>query len=90
MGRKLHVGNLGAGVVDADLNQFFAACGTVESAKVITDRLSGQSKGFGFVEMSNDGEALQAVATLNGKDCGGQAVTVAEARPRPEGSRGGR
>jgi len=90
MGNKLHVGNLSSSVGDSDLNQFFAPHGTVASAKVITDRLSGESKGFGFVEMGNDGEAQAAIAALNGKDCGGQAVTVAEARPRPEGARGHR
>jgi len=90
MGKKLYVGNLGYGISDTDLEQLFAAHGTVDSAKVITDRDTGRSKGFGFVEMSNDQEALAAIAALNGKEVEGRALTVNEARPREEGGGRGR
>jgi len=89
MGKKLYVGNLGYGVTDSDLTKMFEAHGTVESAQVIMDRDTGRSKGFGFVEMKTDQEAQAAIAALNGHDSGGRALTVNEARPRPEGSRGG-
>ena len=91
MGKKLYVGNLGYDVSDADLNQMFAPHGTVGSANVIMDRTSGRSKGFGFVEMSTDEEAQAAITALNGRDHSGRALTVNEAKPRPEGggSRGG-
>src|SRR5258707_5461481 len=90
MGRKLYVGNLSYGVTDADLEQMFAAHGTVESAQVIMDRDTGRSKGFGFVEMKTDQEAQAAIAALNGQDSGGRALTVNEARPKTEGGgRGG-
>ena len=87
MGRKLYVGNLGYDVSDADLSQLFAEHGTVDSATVITDRATGRSKGFGFVEMSSDQEAEAAIAALNGRDHAGRALTVNEAKPRPEGRR---
>ena len=89
MGKKLYVGNLGYDVNDADLSQLFSQHGTVESASVIMDKATGQSKGFGFVEMSSDNEAQAAIAALNGQDYGGRAITVNEARPRPEGGGGG-
>ncbi|MFL5243901.1 MAG: RNA recognition motif domain-containing protein [Gemmataceae bacterium] len=89
MGKKLYVGNLSYGVTDADLEQMFAAHGTVESAQVIMDRDTGRSKGFGFVEMKTDQEAQAAIAALNGQDSGGRALTVNEARPKTEGGRGG-
>jgi len=88
MGKKVYVGNLGYNVTDADLSQMFAPHGTVESANVITDKMTGRSKGFGFVEMSTDAEAQAAIAALNGKEHDGRALTVNEARPRPEGGRG--
>jgi RNA recognition motif-containing protein len=88
MGKKLYVGNLGYDVSDADLTQLFSPHGTVESANVIMDRTTGQSKGFGFVEMGAEAEAQAAIAALNGKDHNGRALTVNEARPRPEGGRG--
>ena len=88
MGRKLYVGNLGYDVSGPDLEQLFADHGTVDSVNVITDRSTGQSKGFGFVEMSSDAEAQAAIAALNGKDHSGRALKVNEARPRPAG--GGR
>jgi len=89
MGRKLYVGNLGYGVSSSDLEQLFSAHGTVDSAQVIEDRSTGQSKGFGFVEMGSDAEAQAAIAALNGKDHGGRALTVNEAKPRAPRSGGG-
>src|SRR5437667_1679067 len=89
MGKKLYVGNLGYTVTDNDLVKMFEAHGTVESAQIIMDRDTGRSKGFGFVEMKTDQEAQAAIAALNGKDSDGRALTVNEARPRPEGGRGG-
>lgn len=89
MGKKLYVGNLGYDVSDADLSQLFVQHGAVSSASVVTDRMSGQSRGFGFVEMPNDAEAEAAIAALNGRDFGGRALTVNEARSKSEGGRGG-
>src|SRR5437660_694336 len=89
MGKKLYVGNLGYGVTDSELEQMFAAHGTVESAQVIMDRDTGRSKGFGFVEMGSDQEAQAAIAALNGKEAGGRSLTVNEAKPKTEGGRGG-
>jgi RNA recognition motif-containing protein len=89
MGKKLYVGNLGYNVTDSDLSKLFEAHGTVESAQVIMDRDTGRSKGFGFVEMKSDQEAQAATAALNGQEVGGRALTVNEAKPRPEGGRGG-
>ena len=89
MGKKLYVGNLSYGVTDSDLEQMFAAHGTVQSAQVIMDRDTGRSKGFGFVEMGSDEEAQAAIAALNGKDSGGRSLTVNEAKPKTDGGRGG-
>jgi RNA recognition motif-containing protein len=89
MGKKLYVGNLGYGLTDSDLEKMFAAHGTVQSAQVIMDRDTGRSKGFGFVEMTNDQEAQAAIQALNGHDAGGRQLTVNEARPKTEGGRGG-
>ena len=89
MGRKLYVGNLTYGVTDSDLQQMFEAHGTVQSAQVIMDRETNRSKGFGFVEMGSDAEAQAAIAALNGKDVGGRALTVNEARPREDRGGGG-
>jgi RNA recognition motif-containing protein len=88
MGKKLYVGNLAYSVRDSDLEELFAAHGTVQSAQVIMDRDSGRSKGFGFVEMDNDQEARAAIGALNGKELDGRTLTVNEARPKEEG--GGR
>jgi len=90
--RKLYVGNLGFAVSGRDLEQLFASHGTVTSATVISDRITGQSKGFGFVEMSSNAEAQAAIAALDGKEFGGRALKVNEAKPRPAGgeTRGGR
>ncbi len=90
MGTKLYVGNLGYGVKSNDLETLFAAHGTVRSAEVITDRASGQSKGFGFVEMGSEQEAKAAIAALNGKEMEGRNLTVNEARPKEAGGGGGR
>jgi RNA recognition motif-containing protein len=89
MGKKLYVGNLDYGVTDSDLEQMFAAHGTVESAQVIMDRDTGRSKGFGFVEMKTDQEAQAAIAAMNGQESNGRSLTVNEARPKTEGGRGG-
>jgi RNA recognition motif-containing protein len=88
MGKKLYVGNLSYDISKNDLEQMFAAHGTVQSAEVITDRTTGQSKGFGFVEMGSDQEAQSAISALNGKDMGGRALTVNEARPKEAGGGG--
>ena len=90
MSKKLYVGNLSYGVSSSDLQELFGAHGTVESAQVITDRESGRSKGFGFVEMSSDEEAQAAIRALNGQDHNGRPLTVNEARPREERGGGGR
>ena len=82
MGKKLYVGNLAYSVSDFDLQQLFSAHGSILSAKVIMDRDTSQSKGFGFVEMANDGEAQAAIAALDGKDHGGRALKVNEAKAR--------
>jgi len=87
MGKKLYVGNLPFSVTDESLSAKFAAIGSVDSAKIIMDRDSGRSKGFGFVEMTNDNEADKAVSELNGADFEGRALKVSEARPQEE--RGG-
>ena len=90
--KKIFVGNFSFNTTDTDLRQWFEAHGAVESATVVTDRDTGRSRGFGFVEMSNNNEADAAIAALNGHDAGGRALTVNEARPKVErsgGSRGG-
>ena len=90
MGKKLYVGNLGYRIGNRELEQLFAAHGTVQSAEVITDRTTKQSKGFGFVEMGSDQEAQAAIAALNGKEMEGRTLTVNEARPKEGGGgRGG-
>lgn len=90
MGKKLFVGNLPFSATDQSLSNTFAQCGTVESAKIVTDRDSGRSKGFGFIEMSSDAEAQEAIAQLHGKDLDGRALTVSEAKPMaPRDNRGG-
>ncbi|MDP9172335.1 MAG: RNA-binding protein [Planctomycetota bacterium] len=92
MGKKLYVGNLSYQTDSSELEQMFAPHGTVVSAQIINDRDTGRSKGFGFVEMSSDQEALAAIAALNGQEKEGRALTVNEARPREErtgGSGGG-
>ena len=90
MGKKLYVGNLSYGVTDSDLAKMFEPHGSVQSAQVIMDRDTGRSKGFGFVEMKTEQEAQTAIGALNGKEMEGRTLTVNEARPKPEGGRGGR
>jgi len=90
MSRKLYVGGLSFETTDAELRTLFEQAGTVESATVITDRLSGRSKGFGFVEMSTDAEARQAITELNGKMLEERTIAVEEARPPREGGGGPR
>ena len=84
MGNKLYVGNLAYSVRDEELHQAFSAFGTVTSAKVMMDRETGRSKGFGFVEMASDAEAQAAINGMNGQSLSGRAVVVNEARPREE------
>ena len=81
MGNKLYVGNLPYTVRDEDLQQSFGEFGSITSAKVMMERDTGRSKGFGFVEMGNDAEAQAAIAGMNGQSLGGRAITVNEARP---------
>lgn len=81
---KLFVGSLPFSTTDDELQQMFAQHGTVDSAKVLTDRETGRSRGFGFVEMSNDTEAKAAIEALNNSDMGGRNIVVNEARPREE------
>jgi hypothetical protein len=81
MGNKLYVGNLPYSYRDSDMEQAFAQYGTVSSAKVMMERDTGRSKGFGFVEMSNDAEAQAAIAGMNGQQIGGRGLVVNEARP---------
>jgi RNA recognition motif-containing protein len=85
----LYVGNLTYDTSDSDLQRMFEEFGTVSSAQVISDRETGRSKGFGFVEMGSDQEAQAAINALNGKDVGGRALTVNEARPREDRGGGG-
>jgi RNA recognition motif-containing protein len=89
LGKKLYVGNLGYNIEKNDLEQMFAAHGTVTSVQVITDRDSGRSKGFGFVEMGSEGEAQAAIEALNGKSIDGRSLTVNEARPQENRGGGG-
>ena len=84
MGNKLYVGNLAYGVRDEELQQAFGEFGTVTSAKVMMDRDTGRSKGFGFVEMGSDAEAQAAINGMNGQSMSGRAIVVNEARPREE------
>jgi len=90
MGRKLYVGNLPYSVTQQALEETFGQCGTVDSVNVITDRDTGQSKGFGFIEMSSDSEAQKAIQELNGTSIDGREIKVNEAKPKaPRRDRGG-
>ena len=89
MGKKLYVGNLSFDVTDKDLEGLFAQAGVCESAAVITDKFSGRSRGFGFVEMSSDAEAQNAIKQLDGQDLKGRALKVNEAKAREDGGRRG-
>jgi RNA recognition motif-containing protein len=89
MGKKLFVGNLSFDTTSEDLNELFARCGTVESAAVITDRATGRSRGFGFVEMASPTEAQKAIADLDGQEHQGRRLNVSEAREKTGGGGGG-
>ncbi len=91
MATKLYVGNLSYNTTEAQLREAFAAVGEVESVSLITDRDTGRSKGFAFIEMTNEAEAKSAIETLNGTEVDGRTINVSEARPREDrgGSRGG-
>ena len=86
---NIYVGNLSRDVSEEDLRKAFEAFGQVGSVNIITDKFSGESRGFGFVEMEAKAEAQAAIDGLNGKELGGRTLNVNEARPRPEGRRGG-
>ena len=88
MNNKLYVGNLSFHLTSDDLGEFFAQCGSVESARIIEDRDTGRSRGFGFVEMSTEDEAKAAIEQLNGEDLEGRNIVVNEARPRENRGRG--
>ena len=88
MASKLYVGGLSYSTTSETLREYFAQCGTVESASVITDKFSGQSRGFGFVEMATAEEAQRAISELNGKDLDGRKITVNVSNPRTPGSGG--
>ena len=92
MASKLYVGGLSYSTTGETLREYFSQCGTVESASVITDKFSGQSRGFGFIEMATAEEAQKAITALNGTQMNGRTITVNEARPqekRPDGGGGG-
>jgi RNA recognition motif-containing protein len=89
MATKLYIGNLSFDTTQTDLEELFAQVGTVESANIITDRFSGQSRGFGFVEMASNKEAQAAIQRFDGHDLKGRTLKVNEARPREERSGGG-
>lgn len=89
MGSKIYVGGLPYSATDQELNDLFASHGTVESARVITDKFTGQSRGFGFVEMASGEEASAAITALNGSQFGGRTLTVNEARPQEARTGGG-
>lgn len=89
MAKKLYVGGLSYNTTESQLKDTFSEAGTVESANVITDKMSGRSKGFGFVEMSSDEEAQKAIEMFNGKELDGRTITVNEARPMEPRQGGG-
>ena len=84
MGKKLYVGSLPYSISEDELREHFSVAGNVESAAVITDKFSGRSKGFGFVEMATEDEAKTAMNRLNGSELNGRSIAVKEATPRPE------
>ena len=89
MGKKLYVGNLSYNTTEEQLRELFAQAGAVESASVISDKFSGRSRGFGFVEMANDADATAAIEKFNGQELDARKLVVNEARPPEERSRGG-
>lgn len=84
MAKNLFIGNLPYSATEEQLKEFFSQAGNVESARIVMDKFTGRSRGFGFVEYSTEEEAQNAIATLHGKDLAGRAVTVTEARPKAE------
>ncbi|MFZ1260312.1 MAG: RNA-binding protein [Chitinophagaceae bacterium] len=86
---NIYVGNLSWNLKDQDLSNLFASHGEVVSAKIVTDKFTNRSKGFGFVEMANDEQAQAAIAALNGTEVDGRGIVVNESRPKPEGGGGG-
>lgn len=84
MGKKLYVGNLSYNIDESGLGDIFSPFGAVESVAIVTDRETGRSRGFGFVEMANDADALAAIEALNGRENNGRTLTVNEARPRED------
>ncbi len=90
MGNKLYVGNLPFSTSEEALNEAFGQCGAVSSVKIITDKATGRSKGFAFVEMSTDEEAQKAIDTLNGTELDGRSLKISEARPQEPREGGGR
>jgi RNA recognition motif-containing protein len=86
---NIYVGNLSWNLKDQDLSNLFASYGEVVSAKIVNDKFTNRSKGFGFVDMSNDAEAQAAIAALNGSEVDGRNIVVNESRPKPEGGGGG-
>jgi cold-inducible RNA-binding protein len=89
MARKLYVGNLPFETAEDDLRNLFAGAGTVDSVNMVRDQATGQARGFAFIEMSSDEDAQNAISTLNNYQLGGRALTVNEARPKPQGGGGG-
>ena len=89
MGRKIYVGNLSYNTTETELESLFGAHGSVQSAQIISDKMTGRSKGFGFVEMASDAEAQAAIAALNGQEVDGRTLTVNEAKPKEDRPRGG-
>ena len=89
MATKLYVGNLSYQMTDQQLHELFSESGNVASAQVVTDRYTGEARGFGFVEMATEDEAQQAIAAINGRNVGGRALVVNESRPREGGGSGG-
>lgn len=89
MGKKLYVGNLPYSATEGSLTELFSRFGTVQSVTIITDRDTGRSKGFGFIEMGTDQEAAEAISRMNGTDLDGRSLTVSEARPQAPRAGGG-
>jgi RNA recognition motif-containing protein len=87
--KNIFVGNLSFGTTEQDLRTLFEAYGAVDRVSIVTDRDSGQPRGFGFVEMGNDAEGDKAIAAMNGREVGGRALNVNEARPKGSGAGGG-
>jgi cold-inducible RNA-binding protein len=89
MGRKLYVGNLSYNTTESDLHTLFGQIGEVDTVSIVTDRATGQARGFAFVEMRNEPDAQRAISELNDREHDGRRLTVNEARPKPTGGGGG-